>query len=135
MPGRPCKTTQFPIARVNTGEGFPPNAASLLRALLNTFPASFCSSCAFANSTCARLASSGGTFPAATRWDATRNAPRAISTESKVKEIGRAHVCTPVTNAHLVCRLLLEKKSQQKHLYHLSPLCHSYYQFLSINPS
>src|SRR3546814_3473792 len=23
-------------------------------------------------------------------------------------EIGRAHVCTPVTNAHLVCRLLLE---------------------------
>src|SRR3546814_10479627 len=28
-------------------------------------------------------------------------------------EIGRAHVCTPVTNAHLVCRLLLEKKKQQ----------------------
>src|SRR3546814_3549267 len=26
------------------------------------------------------------------------------------EEIGRAHVCTPVTNAHLVCRLLLEKK-------------------------
>src|SRR3546814_5897374 len=25
-------------------------------------------------------------------------------------EIGRAHVCTPVTNAHLVCRLMLEKK-------------------------
>src|SRR3546814_3279913 len=25
-------------------------------------------------------------------------------------EIGRAHVCTPVTNAHLVCRLLLERK-------------------------
>src|SRR3546814_9653070 len=25
-------------------------------------------------------------------------------------EIGRAHVGTPVTNAHLVCRLLLEKK-------------------------
>src|SRR3546814_3878759 len=25
-------------------------------------------------------------------------------------EIGRAHVCTPVTNAHLVCRILLEKK-------------------------
>src|SRR3546814_6091952 len=23
-------------------------------------------------------------------------------------EIGRAHVCTPVTNAHLVCRLRLE---------------------------
>src|SRR3546814_4022155 len=29
-----------------------------------------------------------------------------------VVEIGRAHVCTPVTNAHLVCRLLLEKKKQ-----------------------
>src|SRR3546814_1272551 len=27
-------------------------------------------------------------------------------------EIGRAHVCTPVTNAHLVCRLLLEKKNR-----------------------
>src|SRR3546814_5442729 len=26
-------------------------------------------------------------------------------------EIGRANVCTPVTNAHLVCRLLLEKKN------------------------
>src|SRR3546814_5461402 len=25
-------------------------------------------------------------------------------------EIGRAHVCTPVTNAHIVCRLLLAKK-------------------------
>src|SRR3546814_9557231 len=25
-------------------------------------------------------------------------------------KIGRAHVCTPVPNAHLVCRLLLEKK-------------------------
>src|SRR3546814_2967924 len=24
------------------------------------------------------------------------------------REIGRAHVCTPVTTAHLVCRLLLE---------------------------
>src|SRR3546814_6114076 len=27
-----------------------------------------------------------------------------------VIKIGRAHVCTPVTNAHLECRLLLEKK-------------------------
>src|SRR3546814_9577239 len=25
-------------------------------------------------------------------------------------EIGRAHVCTPVTNAHPVCRLMIEKK-------------------------
>src|SRR3546814_6738079 len=30
-----------------------------------------------------------------------------------LEEIGRAHVCTPVTNAQLVCRLLLEKKTQQ----------------------
>src|SRR3546814_4497239 len=26
-------------------------------------------------------------------------------------QIGRAHVCTPVTNAQLVCRLLLEQKN------------------------
>src|SRR3546814_6247282 len=30
--------------------------------------------------------------------------------EAGSAEIGRAHVCTPVTNAHLVCRLLLAKK-------------------------
>src|SRR3546814_3878855 len=29
----------------------------------------------------------------------------------KMAEIGRAHVCTPVTNAHLVCRPLLEQKT------------------------
>src|SRR3546814_1134649 len=29
------------------------------------------------------------------------------------EQIGRAHVCTPVTNAHLVCRLLLAKKKQK----------------------
>src|SRR3546814_7349735 len=29
---------------------------------------------------------------------------------ARTDEIGRAHVRTPVTNAHLVCRLLLEKK-------------------------
>src|SRR3546814_2025450 len=33
-------------------------------------------------------------------------------------EIGRAHVRTPVTNAHLVCRLLLEKqKTSRLQLY------------------
>src|SRR3546814_6904511 len=31
-----------------------------------------------------------------------------------VDEIGRAHVCTPVTNATLVCRILLEKKKYKK---------------------
>src|SRR3546814_3282810 len=29
-------------------------------------------------------------------------------------KIGRAHVRTPVTNAHLVCRLLLEKKKKKR---------------------
>src|SRR3546814_6543479 len=29
-----------------------------------------------------------------------------------IDEIGRAHVCTQVTNAHLVCRLLLDKKKK-----------------------
>src|SRR3546814_4403375 len=31
-------------------------------------------------------------------------------------EIGRAHVCTPVTHAQLVCRLLLEKKKNTLHM-------------------
>src|SRR3546814_5740016 len=30
----------------------------------------------------------------------------------RIGQIGRAHVRTPVTNAHLVCRLLLEKKKK-----------------------
>src|SRR3546814_1981437 len=29
-------------------------------------------------------------------------------------ENGRVHVCTPVTNSHLVCRLLLEKNPHRK---------------------
>src|SRR3546814_10793400 len=32
-----------------------------------------------------------------------------IATEELSHQIGRAHVCTPVTNAHLVCCLLLEQ--------------------------
>src|SRR3546814_9126817 len=32
--------------------------------------------------------------------------------KGSMAKIGRAHVCTPVTNAHLVCRLLLEKKKK-----------------------
>src|SRR3546814_10641952 len=33
------------------------------------------------------------------------------------EQIGRAHVCTPITNAHIVCRLLLEKtkKTTNRH--------------------
>src|SRR3546814_3837456 len=33
-------------------------------------------------------------------------------------EIGRAHVRTPVTNAHIVCRLLLEKKNTYHMITH-----------------
>src|SRR3546814_2655248 len=38
-------------------------------------------------------------------------AARALMREALDKEIGRAYVCTSVTNAHLVCRLLLEHKN------------------------
>src|SRR3546814_8419691 len=31
-----------------------------------------------------------------------------------IQQIGSAHVCTPVTNAHLVCRLPLEKNKHNK---------------------
>src|SRR3546814_9037631 len=33
-----------------------------------------------------------------------------------LEQIGRAHVGTPVTNAQLVCRLLLEKKKTQTNI-------------------
>src|SRR3546814_6839187 len=36
--------------------------------------------------------------------------------------IGRAHVCTPVTHSHLVCRLLLEKKKKNTTYNQSSPL-------------
>src|SRR3546814_8671145 len=35
---------------------------------------------------------------------------------SSQNDIGRAHVCTPVTKAHLVCRLLLENKKKNTSL-------------------
>src|SRR3546814_9423660 len=37
-----------------------------------------------------------------------RGAAQAL--HAREQQIGRAHVCTPVTNAQLVCRRLLEKK-------------------------
>src|SRR3546814_8363296 len=40
------------------------------------------------------------------RW---RSLFRRALTGGLLEKIGRAHVCTPVTNAHLVCRILLEK--------------------------
>src|SRR3546814_6468661 len=36
---------------------------------------------------------------------------RVVSPGARTVELGRAHVCTPVTNAHLVCRLMLEQKT------------------------
>src|SRR3546814_9089724 len=38
---------------------------------------------------------------------ASWKAEQAVTRE---KQIGRAHVCTPVTNAHLGCRIVLAKK-------------------------
>src|SRR3546814_6554822 len=40
-------------------------------------------------------------------------APVFSSMSGRTCKIGRAHVCTPVTIAHLVCRLLLVKKNKQ----------------------
>src|SRR3546814_2159204 len=48
----------------------------------------------------------------AERGDAQRR------TAGHARKIGRAHVCTPVTNAHLVCRLLLEK-TKNRHNTHI----------------
>src|SRR3546814_3592291 len=38
-------------------------------------------------------------------------------TDGAAPEIGRSHVCTPVTNAHLVCRLMLEQKQNNSRLH------------------
>src|SRR3546814_7224152 len=40
----------------------------------------------------------------------SRSVRTQIAEAVNLVEIGRAHVGTPVTNAHLVCRLLLEQK-------------------------
>src|SRR3546814_8410303 len=45
--------------------------------------------------------------------------------EIRVPEIGRAHVCTPVTNAHHVCRLLLEKKNKNNGQKHTQDTAHN----------
>src|SRR3546814_1816435 len=49
----------------------------------------------------------------------------AASASRPTPEIGRAHVCTPVTNAHLVCRLLLDKKTLHTHTCHGPPHPHT----------
>src|SRR3546814_9246180 len=43
-------------------------------------------------------------------------------------EIERAHVCTPVTNAHLVCRLLLENQIVESHVKPRCSSCHAMHQ-------
>src|SRR3546814_3406137 len=62
--------------------------------------------------------------PAATAAPATDNtvpgsepqAAAGTSEKVQVKKIGRAHVCTPVTNAHHVCRLLLEENNHKQRM-------------------
>src|SRR3546814_8764594 len=50
--------------------------------------------------------------------DATDEKPAIEAPSPLPQKIGRAHVCTPVTNAHRVCRLRLEnKKKLKKHQY------------------
>src|SRR3546814_5876305 len=48
------------------------------------------------------------------RMDKTRNLAEVAYGVAARYQIGRAHVRTPVTNGHLVCRLLLEKKKPIK---------------------
>src|SRR3546814_8605865 len=45
----------------------------------------------------------------------------------RAREIGRAHVCTPVTNAHLVCRLLLDTTITYLSIVHISIYSHIRY--------
>src|SRR3546814_3054386 len=47
----------------------------------------------------------GGRLVAARRDGAVARLVQGVKTGGTVVQIGRAHVCTPVTNAHLVCRL------------------------------
>src|SRR3546814_7601302 len=47
------------------------------------------------------------------RWTPAPLAVALPADVEQVQEIGRAHVCTPVTNAQLVCRLLLDKKQDE----------------------
>src|SRR3546814_9100954 len=48
------------------------------------------------------------------------DAPNRAPHHAGRRQIGRAHVCTPVTNAHLVCRLLLDKKNHIRKTHYKS---------------
>src|SRR3546814_1754084 len=63
----------------------------------------------------ARFSWLNGWLPGSARAAGLPDLPTATS-----REIGRAHVCTPVTNAHLVCRLLLE--TNKTHTIHAHPI-------------
>src|SRR3546814_4843855 len=54
------------------------------------------------------------------RGDIIRNMHKALKADGlerdpmTFQQIGREHVCNPVTNAHLVCRLMIEKKKNME---------------------
>src|SRR3546814_4547177 len=52
-----------------------------------------------------------GLLTAGVERERTENSIDATVLDDGLKEIGRAHVGTPVTNAYLVCRLLLENNN------------------------
>src|SRR3546814_9892430 len=54
-------------------------------------------------------------YPSATGVDANNQlaAIYEATPNSTAVKLGRAHVCTPVTNAHIVCRHLLENKKHK----------------------
>src|SRR3546814_6566828 len=52
---------------------------------------------------------------------ANHSPPTRVAPYPGAPDIGRAHVCTPVTNAHLVYRLLLEQKTHNKYETHMQP--------------
>src|SRR3546814_5464388 len=43
--------------------------------------------------------------------------PRLSAFRARAEEMGRAHVCTRLHNAHLVCPLLCEKKNKRYTIY------------------
>src|SRR3546814_8749925 len=48
-----------------------------------------------------------------TNYSAAKAGVAAATVTWAKEQIGRAHVCTPVTNAHRVCRLRLAKNNQK----------------------
>src|SRR3546814_7084215 len=62
------------------------------------------------------MASPQGGFQAEIGRKSPSPMPRLRSSIQRHEQIGRAHVCTPVTNAHLVCRLLLDKTKVRPHI-------------------